>query len=326
MICIQVQTTDPYFNLAAEEYMLKHFQDDVFMLWRNDNAIIVGKHQNTLSEINLDYVKEKGIKVVRRISGGGAVFHDLGNLNFTFIKNGDEGQLVDFRKFTQPIIDVLKNMGADAKFEGRNDLTIEGKKISGNAEHVWKNRTLHHGTLLFSSIISDLSKALKVNPLKFKDKAVKSVRSRVTNIKDHLTEDMDVQTFSERILSYIMEKYEDSRLYAFNEEDIRKIEEIKNSKFGLWEWNFGYSPKYNFEKLSKTPGGTIEFHINVEKGRMKDVKIYGDFFHKYDIDELEKRLSGIQHDSAAIYQALDGFELNQYIKNITVEEFIEAMF
>ena len=136
MICIQDTQTDPYFNLAAEEYVLKNFSDDVFMLWRNDNAIIVGKHQNTLSEINLDYVKEKGIKVVRRISGGGAVFHDLGNLNFTFIRTGEEGNLVDFKRFTLPIIEVLQKMGVDAKFEGRNDLTIEGKKFSGNAEHV----------------------------------------------------------------------------------------------------------------------------------------------------------------------------------------------
>jgi lipoate-protein ligase A len=326
MLCVQDKTTDPYFNLAAEEYMLKHFDDDVFMLWRNDNAIIVGKHQNTLSEINMDYVKEKGIRVVRRISGGGAVFHDLGNLNFTFIRSGDEGNLVDFKKFTLPIIEVLQKMGVDAKFEGRNDLTIEGKKFSGNAEHVWKNRTLHHGTILFSSVISDLTKALKVNPLKFKDKAVKSIRSRVTNISDHLEERMDVAEFSNRVMKHIREKYEESELYEFSAGDIKNIEKIRDEKFALWEWNFGYSPKYNFEKLVKTSGGTLEFHIDVEKGVMKDVKIYGDFFHKYDIGIIEGALSGVQHDPEAIKERLSEFEFNDYFKNMTIDEFLSGMF
>ncbi|MBE0655398.1 MAG: lipoate--protein ligase [Bacteroidales bacterium] len=326
MFCIQDTNTDPYFNLAAEEYMLKHFSDDVFMLWRNDNAIIVGKHQNTLSEINLDHVKEKGIKVVRRISGGGAVFHDLGNLNFTFIRNGEAGNLVDFKKFTLPIIEVLQKMGVDAKFEGRNDITIEGKKFSGNAEHVWKNRTLHHGTILFSSVIADLSKALKVNPLKFKDKAVKSVRSRVTNVSEHLKEKMDVTEFSRKVMEHIMEKYDDSVLYEFTAEDIKKIEAIRDEKFATWEWNFGYSPKYNFEKLIRTNGGTLEFHIDVEKGIMKDVKIYGDFFHKHDIDIVEKSLAGVPHDPHAIQNALSVFTFDEYFKNIPVEEFIAGMF
>ncbi|PKP15313.1 MAG: lipoate--protein ligase, partial [Bacteroidetes bacterium HGW-Bacteroidetes-22] len=200
MLCIKDSNTDPYFNLAADEYVMKNFKEDCFMLWRNEPSIIVGKHQNTLAEINVDYVKENSIKVVRRITGGGAVFHDLGNLNFTFIRNSEEGAQVDFRKFTQPIIDVLQKIGINAVFEGRNDLTIDGKKFSGNAEHVWKKRTLHHGTLLFSAVITDLSAALKVNPLKFNDKAVKSVRSRVTNISEHLKEKMDVLEFRDRIM------------------------------------------------------------------------------------------------------------------------------
>jgi len=186
MLIINDLRTDPYFNLAAEEYALKNFKADCFMLWRNEPSIIVGKHQNTLAEINLDYVKKRNIKVGRRLSGGGAVFHDLGNLNFTFISTGaQENRLVDFRRFTMPILEVLQNLGIEAVFEGRNDLTIHGRKFSGNAEHVWKNRILHHGTLLFSSVLTDLSEALKVDPLKFRDKAVKSIRSRVTNISKH---------------------------------------------------------------------------------------------------------------------------------------------
>jgi lipoate-protein ligase A len=326
MICIQDASTDPYFNLAAEEYVLKNFSEDCFMLWRNDNAIIVGKHQNTLSEINLEVVNERKIKVVRRISGGGAVFHDLGNLNFTFIVTGETGNLVDFRRFTLPIIEVLQKLGVDAKFEGRNDITIDGKKFSGNAEHVWKNRTLHHGTILFSSVISDLSSALKVNPLKFQDKAVKSVRSRVTNVSEHLKGKMDVLQFRDLVMEHIMEKYSDSRRYEFSPEDRKKIQAIRDDKFALWDWNFGYSPKYNFERLVRTNGGNLEFHIDVEKGIMKDVKIYGDFFHKHDIDEVERALVGLKHDPETIRAKLSEFRLDEYFKNISEDEFVEAMF
>ena len=224
---------DPWFNLAAEEYVLKNFSDDVFMLWQNHNAIIVGKHQNTLAEINLEYVKEKNIKVVRRMSGGGAVFHDLGNLNFTFIMNGEEGHLVDFRKFTRPILDVLLKLNIDARFEGRNDLTIGGLKFSGNAEHVYKQRVLHHGTLLFSSLMSDLSNALKVNPLKYKDKAVKSIRSRVTNISEHLNQELDVLQFRDLVMDHIMDIYPDCEMYDYTPEDLTHINNLVSREESL---------------------------------------------------------------------------------------------
>lgn len=296
------------------------------MLWRNEPSIIVGKHQNTLSEINLDYVKENNIKVVRRITGGGAVFHDLGNLNFTFIRNIEEASQISFRKFTLPILEVLQKMGIDAKFEGRNDLTIEGKKFSGNAEHVWKTRALHHGTLLFSAVMTDLSAALKVNPLKFNDKAVKSVRSRVTNISEHLSEKMDVLEFRDRIMHHIMEMYPESREYAYTPEDIAGIEKLRDEKFITWDWNFGTSPHYDFTKMIRTEGGSIEFHFNVKKGTISDMRIYGDFFHKNDIEEIEKSLVGVLHEHEAIALALSKFDFNSYFKNIKMDEFIDGMF
>jgi lipoate-protein ligase A len=203
MHIIKRHNTDPYFNLATEEFVLKNWDEDSFMLWRNAPSIIVGKHQNTLAEINVEYVKHNNIPVVRRLSGGGAVFHDLGNLNFTFIQNGKAERLIDFRKYTEPILEVLEKMGVAAKFEGRNDLTIGGRKFSGNAEHIWKTKILHHGTLLFSSHMSDLTQALNVDPLKFQDKAVKSVHSRVTNISEHLSEPMDVMYFASMIEGHI---------------------------------------------------------------------------------------------------------------------------
>ena len=209
MLCILHQSTDPYFNIATDEYIFKNLKEDCFMLWRNDNAIIVGKHQNTLAEINVDYVKERGIKVVRRLSGGGAVYHDLGNLNFTFTRTGENTEMVDFERYTLPIIEVLQNLGVDAKFEGRNDLTIEGKKFSGNAEHVFKNKVLHHGTILYSSEMKDVSGALKINPLKYKDRAVKSIPKRVTNVSNHLKEPLALDDFTQKIMDHVLASFDE---------------------------------------------------------------------------------------------------------------------
>jgi len=326
MLCIDNRNTNPYFNLAAEEYVLKHKTDDCFMLWRNENTIVVGKHQNTLSEINLNYVEEKNINVVRRLSGGGAVFHDLGNINFTFIINGEDGNLVDFRKFTKPVLDVLAGMGIAARFEGRNDLTIEGKKFSGNAEHVFKKRVLHHGTILFSSVMMDLSKALRVNPLKFKDKAVKSIRSRVTNIGEHLKEPMSVDEFQSRVMAHVTNLYAESRSYDFTKKDIAEINKLVEERYATWEWNYGYSPKYNFEKLIKTEGGHLEFHLEVERGIIKKARIFGDYFNKRETAEVEEMLTGMQHDIATAREKFKEVKINEYFHQVTHEEFISGLF
>ena len=326
MLCIKDSHTDPYFNLAADEYVLKNFEEDCFMLWRNDPSVIVGKHQNTLAEINVDFVNNNNIKVVRRISGGGAVFHDLGNLNFSFIMSGHEGNLIDFRKFTNPILEALLTMGIEGKFEGRNDLTIDGMKFSGNAEHIWKNRTLHHGTLLFSAGISDLSAALKTDPFKFTGKAVKSIRSRVTNISSYLKEKMTVIEFRDRIMDYILQKYPDSKIYEYTVEDISGIEKLRDEKFTQWEWNFGYSPKYDFEKKVQTKGGILEFRLNVEKGLIKDFKVYGDFIHKNDIDIFEQSIIGMKHDYNTILSSLSMLKFDHYFRDIEKEEFVGGMF
>ncbi|MBM3403724.1 MAG: lipoate--protein ligase [Bacteroidetes bacterium] len=327
MLIISRNSTDPYFNLAAEEYFLKHFTDDCFMLWRNDPSIIVGKHQNTLAEINVDYIKANNIKVVRRLSGGGAVFHDLGNLNFTFIETGSGEGLVDFRKYTLPILEVLQKLGIEARFEGRNDLTIEGKKFSGNAESVWKNRVLHHGTLLFSSKMADLSRALKVNPLKFSDKAVKSVPSRVTNISGHLKEPMGVLDFAKMINDHILEKFPDAQYYDLTQEDHGNIESLVRTKYGTWEWNFGYSPKYNLRKIIRTTSsGTIEVNLFVQNGTITSIRIFGDFFGRLDTDDLEKALTNVPHTEQTIIDKLKTFNIDDYIKNCTAEELIKGFF
>ncbi|MCX6279712.1 MAG: lipoate--protein ligase [Bacteroidetes bacterium] len=327
MLIIKRRHTDPYFNLATEEYVLKNFDEDSFMLWRNAPSIIVGKHQNTLAEINVEYVKRNNIPVVRRLSGGGAVFHDLGNLNFTFIQQGKDGNLIDFRKYTEPIIEVLQKIGIAARFEGRNDLTIEGRKFSGNAEHIWKNKVLHHGTLLFSAQMTDLSLALNVDPLKFQGKAVKSVRSRVTNISEHLIEPMDVMQFATLVQNHIAEKYPDAKMMELSSEDHDKIHELVRTKYNTWEWNFGYSPNYNFRKVLRTDkSGTIEFDLDVMNGTILLIKIFGDYFGRLDPEELEIALTGVSHNEEAIRIALTPFNIGDYFNFLTLEEFLTGLF
>lgn len=318
--------TDPYWNLAAEEYLLKNFEEDFFVLWRNQPAIIIGRHQNANAEINIEHVKQNSIKVVRRITGGGAVFHDLGNINFTFIQGGEDPKSIDFDRYTKPIVNVLQKLGVNASMEGRNDISIDGSKISGNAEHIDKKRLLHHGTLLFSSDMVDLSSALKVHPAKYQDKAIQSVRKRVANISDHLQQKMSVEQFIENLLDEINQQFLNSQSFDFDHKDKEHIEALVEKKYRTWEWTFGKSPNYNFEQSAKTPGGVVEFKMQVSQGIIEDLKIYGDFFSALDVEDVEKLLKGIPHDEKAIRQKLETINVTDYFNNVTKEDLLPIMF
>ncbi|WP_419724649.1 lipoate--protein ligase [Terrisporobacter petrolearius] len=324
MLLINNTSTNAYFNLAMEEYFLKNTNEDIFMLWRNESAIIVGKNQNTLSEINYEYVKQNKIKVVRRQSGGGAVFHDLGNINFTFISCNDNS-FSDFKRFTIPIIDALKNLNIQAEFSGRNDLLIDNQKFSGNAQYNYKNKVMHHGTLLFSSEINDLSSALKVKPSKFKGKSVKSVKSRVTNIANHLDRDMTVLEFKNYLMNFINSKYENNCLYELSEEEINEINKLVEDKYNTWQWNFGHSPKYALNNEIKYPGGNIEFSLNVDKGLIKEIKFFGDFFGKKDVSYIEELLKNTNHNEVSIRSILNNIDINDYFLNCDIDILVDGI-
>lgn len=326
MFCINSPSTNPYFNLASEEYLLKYFQEDVFLLYRNAPSIVVGKHQNTLAEINLPFVQEHDIHVARRISGGGTVFHDLGNLNFAFFTTGKESDLVNYKRATLPVIEALAEMGLNVKLGERNELLLKKLKISGTASHVWKKRVLHHGTLLFSSEMKNLKAALKTVKERFTDRAVRSVPARVTNIRDHLKEEMDVEEFRERIQNFMLRTNKNARLYQCGQADIAKIEKLRDSKFASWEWNFGYSPKYKFCRSISFKSGRVDLYMNVEKGVIKELKVVGDFTSLKDVVLLEQLMVGSIHDPETLRIRLSDIKVSDYIAGLENEELLAGMY
>ncbi len=325
MLIIDSPSNNAYFNIASEEYLLEKYPNkEIFLLYINAPSIIIGRFQNTLAEINLDYVNNNNIKVVRRLSGGGAVYHDLGNLNFSFHTKVPDDDFLDFSKFTQPVVDLLNNIGVPAKLEGRNDLVVDGKKFSGNAKLTRNNKMVQHGTILLNSEMKVLSEALKINPLKFKDKAVKSARARVTNLIEYLPQNTSVESFKKLLINQILEENKKTaQIHTLSSEEINEIEKLAREKYSTWEWNFGLSPAYNFNKAIKTPAGFIELHLDVKKGVIQQARIFGDFFASSPIEKLEEIFVGQKHETGNIQQLLSTINLSKYFGQVTPAEILE---
>ncbi|WP_339173458.1 lipoate--protein ligase [Solibacillus sp. FSL R5-0691] len=321
--------TDPRINLAIEEYILKNMdieKDDFLLFYINQPSIIIGKNQNTIEEINTDYVEENGIIVVRRLSGGGAVYHDLNNLNFSFLTKDDGNSFSNYKKFTQPVVDALAKLGVNSELSGRNDILAEGKKVSGNAQYSTRGRMFSHGTLMFDLDIDAVVNSLKVKQDKIESKGIKSVRSRVANIIDFLPEKITVEQFRMEILKSIFGGEENIQYYELTEQDWENIHEISKNRYQLWEWNYGKSPRFNIQKTKRFPSGSLDIRLEVNKGVIEEAKIFGDFFGVGDVDEVGELLVGTKYDRAAIAEKLKDIEIPVYFGGITEEDFLHLIY
>jgi lipoate-protein ligase A len=271
-------------------------------------------------------VREQGIHVVRRLSGGGAVYHDLGNLNFSFITKDDGNSFHDFKKFTDPVVKALKKLGVNAELSGRNDILAEGKKISGNAQFSTKGRMFSHGTLLFDSEIENVVSALNVRMDKIESKGIKSIRSRVTNIREHLNEDMTMEEFKETLLTYLFEEFDSIPKYELTESDWEQIRKISRERYANWDWNYGKSPKFNVELSNRFAAGSVDVRLHIVKGIIQESKIFGDFFGVGDVSDIEGKLNGIRYDREEIEKVLEDIDLTHYFGNVTRQEFLDLLY
>ncbi len=326
MIYIENNCTDPTYNLAFEEYVFNNLcgDDTVLLLWQNEPSVIIGRYQNTIEEINPEFIEEKGIHVVRRMTGGGAVYHDLGNLNYSFIIPDAEAEL-DFKTFSRPLIKALEKLGITAEQTGRNDVTIDGKKVSGNAQFYNKKGLLHHGAILYDSHLETVQNALKVKEGKIASKGIKSVRSRVTNIRPLINHDMDVNQFKQ----FLLKEFSDStelKEYILSDEEKAEVVRIADEKYRTWEWNHGASPKSNIERERFFTGGYVKVLMDVDDGVIKALKIYGDFFGAEDVQDVEKALVGTKYSRDDVRKTLNDLDISKYFHNITAEELMELIY
>lgn len=320
----ETRSTDPAYNLAFEEHILTHFrQGNLLILWQNDNAVIIGRNQNTAEEINQQFVNDHGIRVIRRNTGGGAVYHDLGNLNYSFIADAEGIDQAATQLFLSPVVNALKTLGLDARFSGRNDILVSDRKISGTAQQLCKGRLLLHGTLLFDSDPDMISGALNPDPTKFQSKSVKSVRSRVGNIRQFLKEDMDIRSF----WHYLKTQLAGSSIIrpVLSDADLAAVQKLKQDKYDTWDWNYGRSPKFEIQNKKRWPGGLLDIRMTVSGGKITLIKIYGDFLALESIEPLEQALTGCAFHKDALTESLASICLPQYIGAITKDELIQTL-
>ncbi len=321
---LETGSFDPTWNLAFEEYILHNFtRGDILILWRNDRSVIIGRNQNTLQEINAPFVEKHGIHVVRRNTGGGAVFHDLGNLNYSFITDAVESDPLYAEKFVAPIVSALQGLDLNACASGRNDILVDGKKVSGTARQIVKGRILHHGTLLFDTNTDLLAGALDPDAEKFISKGVKSVRSRVGSIRKALITDMDMDAF----IDYIRTTLGTGNMQPLplSPNDLSAIEHLQKEKYATWDWNYGHSPKFDMRCVRRFSGGTLDIHACIKSGIIDSIRIFGDYLSTTDVAQLEALLCGCFLNEQALYARLECIDLTPYLGSITSAELVSTL-
>ena len=313
-------------NLALDEYAMKHINvdEDFFFLWQNEPSVIIGKNQNAAEEVNQEFIDRRQIHVARRVSGGGAVYHDFGNLNFTFIIGVDDPGKVNYKKYVQPIVDALKVMGVEAEASGRNDILIEGLKISGNAQRMANGKLMHHGTLIFDVNLEDMVQALNVDPDKIVSKGVKSVRSRVTTIKEHLPQGTTLQDFQNELHYYLSNRHQDTEI-KLSAKDLANIEHEAKTRFSTWGWNYGYSPEFNLKNAKRFTGGRLEVLMSVNEGKIQSIRFMGDYLGLHDVGDIEVSLLNVRYRKEDVIEVLSKFNLSLYFGSITLDEILEVM-
>ncbi|NBB85422.1 MAG: lipoate--protein ligase [Bacteroidetes bacterium] len=321
-------TTDPTLNLAMEEHVLRSFpaEEDYVVFYVNEPSIIIGRNQNTLEEINAAYVEANDIHVVRRISGGGAVYHDHGNLNFSFITDYAMNRLNNFQHFTRPVIEALDALGVPAELQGRNDIVVDGRKVSGNAQYSTGSRMFSHGTLLFDSNLGEVQHALEVKQGKIESKGHKSVRSRVANIVEFLDDDsLTVEDLRAHLLASF-KAAQDVTVYEPTDADWAAAEELAEAKYRTWAWNYGASPDFDVQRARRFDIGEVDIRLNISDGRIQEIAIFGDFLGHADVAALEEQLQGTPYRLDTLTAALDDTDVPSYFGGLSQQDFLQILY
>jgi len=322
---LETGSTDPFYNLAFEEVVLRRRQKgDFLILWQNDNTIVVGQNQNAEAEINRSFVEEHGIRVVRRMTGGGTVYHDMGNLNYSFITDAGDREALSIQEFIRPVVNALKGLGLAAEGSGRNDILVAGRKVSGTAQRLMGGRMLHHGTLLFDSDSNMVAGALNVDPAKFVSKSSKSVRSRIGNIREMLPVDMTLPEF----WAYLKQELAGSGVVedTLTGEELEEAETLRREKYATWEWNFGRSPRFDLINKCRYGGGTLEIGVSVKDGCITQIAFYGDFLAVSSLEELTAALVGCPFRREDMTAVLERFPIDALFGTITKNEVLDTVF
>lgn len=324
MLILERPHKDPYFNIAAEELLLSRSIEDTFMIWRNAPSVIIGKHQITNKEIDQEYVLRNRIPVIRRISGGGTVYHDEGNVNFTFILHGRGRNTIDFLQFTQPIVNFLGTLGLNVKLSGKSNLAIDGQKISGNAAHVFKDKVVYHGTLLFNANLEALRNALKHDQSRYQDKAIASIPANIVNLSDFLP-GMKIEKFCDLMIDFIRVSHEAAKIITMDQDDILEINDLKNKKYCTWEWNYGYSPDYTFQNSFFMNSTECYTAFEVKRGLIKNASVYTGWDDEFDM-KVETRLRGQPHDYGTVTGLLNDLSVKNDRNSDILNLFIKELF